>query len=223
MVHKFIITGVSINLLLGLTASPDSLGAIKDQSRVGEEENLPPSPVSPFSPDPGDSQEHKHEKPGPDVPFEVLGPEDIPVVIAIELTVDLAKRAVDALAEVRDKYNDKGIDDYETLEEFVRETDAGKLLEEDLKSFGFKDVTEWNNSISSVGFAYSAITHNEEDEIRQQIIEIQIDAQIDAEAKRKMITSLEAMIASDNNKSIIRQLMQDEYYSERLKFLEEAE
>ena len=124
---------------------------------------------------------------------------------------------------MRDKYNDQGIDAYETLEEFVRETDSGKLLEKDIKSFGFKDVTDWNTSISSVGFAYGAVTDNEEAEIRQQISEIQIDAQINDEAKRKMIASLEAMIASDNNKSIVRQLMQDEYYSERLKLLEETE
>ena len=61
------------------------------------------------------------------------------------------------------------------------------------------------------------------DDIRQQINEIQSDPEIDAEAKKKMIASLEAMIASDNNKSVIRQLMGDEYYADKLKLLEETE
>ncbi|NNE24352.1 MAG: hypothetical protein HKN11_17260 [Rhizobiales bacterium] len=225
MVRKFTIAAVSINLLVWLAASPDGAGAVKDQSRIGEEDKLPPSPTSPFSPhdDPEVAPEHKQDEPDPKVPFEALEPEDIPVVVSIELTIDLAKRALDALAEVRDKYNDQGIDEYETLEEFVRETEAGKRLENDIKRFGFKDITDWNTSISSVGFAYGAATVNEDDDIRQQISEIKIDPQIDAETKQKMISSLEAMIASDNNKSIIRQLMQDEYYSARLKLLDETE
>ncbi|MDH3741810.1 MAG: hypothetical protein OER56_09455 [Hyphomicrobiales bacterium] len=225
MVRKFTIAIVSINLLFWLAASPEGAGAVKDQSRIGEEGKLPPSPTSPFSPhgDPEDTPGHHQDKPDPAVPFEVLEPEDIPVVVSVELTIDLAKRALDALAEVRDKYNDQGIDEYETLEEFVRETEAGKRLEKDIRRFGFKDITDWNTSISSVGFAYGAATDNEEDDIRQQISEIQIDSQIDAETKQKMISSLEAMIASDNNKSIIRQLMQDEYYLARLKLLDETE
>ena len=221
MVRRFTVAAVSISLLLWLAASPERASAVKDQSRIGEEEKLPPSPTSPFSPD--DSEQHKDEQPGPAVPFEMLEPADIPIVISVELTMDMAKRAIDALAEVRDKYNDQGIEEYETLEEFVEATPAGKRLEKDVMMFGFKDVTDWNASISSVGFAYSAVVDDEEDEIRQQISEIQIDPQIDAEAKRKMVASLEAMIASDNNKSIIRQLMQDEYYSARLKLLEETE
>ena len=225
MVRKLANAAVSINLLLWLAASTNLANAAKDQSRIGEDEKLPPSPTSPFSPHQNEDQdEHQgDDQPPASVPFEGTEPIDIAPVTAIELTPDIAKRAIDALAEVRDKYNDQGIDDYETLEDFVSGSEAGKRLEADVKSFGFKDITDWNNSISSVGFAYGALVHNEEEQIRREITDIEQDPQIDAEAKKKMIASLEAMIASDNNKAVVRQLMQDEYYSTRLKLLEEGE
>jgi hypothetical protein len=85
------------------------------------------------------------------------------------LTVDAAKRAIDAFAEVRDKYNDEGIENYNSLEAFVAETEAGKRLEADIMAHGFSDITDWNVTIMAVGFAYSAIVYDYAADLRQQI------------------------------------------------------
>src|SRR5918995_3404799 len=121
--------------VLGLTAAtPEVAWAIKDQSRIGEEgadaeTQVPPPPEA--EPD---------ELAPPDSPeFGAIAP-----VETVELTLDAAKRALDAFADVRDKYNDQGIENFESLEEFVTNTDAGKRLEADIKAHGFSDVTEWN-------------------------------------------------------------------------------
>ncbi len=235
MMRKFTVAAVSISLMVWLSASPNRLLATKDQSRIGEEPQKSPSTSSPFSPHfvPDNKAPKKKPQepslpdvphdPGQVVPFEVLEPEEIPVIKTIELTIDIAKRAVDALAEVRDKYNEDGIDEYETLEEFVAETEAGKRLEADVRRFGFQDISDWNMSIASVGFAFGAVHDGEDEAILQQITTIKEDPDIDAAARAKMISSLEAMIASDNNKSIIRQLMQDQYYAAKLRLLEETD
>ncbi|MGI9464211.1 MAG: hypothetical protein ACR2OM_09740 [Aestuariivirgaceae bacterium] len=234
--RELTVAAVSISLLIWLAASPNSLlAAKKDQSRIGEEPQKPPSTNSPFNPhfvpDKPEPETTPKQAPEPDlpddpdqvVPFDILEPEDIPIIKTIELTIDIAKRAVDALAEVRDKYNEQGIDEYETLEEFVTATEAGKRLEADVRKFGFQDISDWNTSIASVGFALGALHDGEEAEILQQIANIKENPDIDAVARAKMVSSLEAMIASENNKSIVRQLMQDEYYAARLKLLEETE
>ncbi len=227
MVLRFAVAAVSISLLIWLAASPNRGFAARDRTRIEDEPRKTPSASSPFSPhyDPGGEPDaiDENDDPGAVVPFEMLEPEDVPDIKTIELTTDIAKRAVDALAEVRDKYNEQGIDEYETLEEFVAETEAGKRLEADVLKFGFHDITDWNTSISSVGFAYSALNNDEESEIRAQINAIRQAPDIEADAKATMITSLEAMIASENNKSIIRQLMQDQYYAAKLKLLDETE
>ena len=225
MVRGFTTATVSITLLIWLATSLNDARAAKDQSRInGESEPQSTSPRSPFNPDFKDEDfDLRDTGPSPNDSFEVLEPDDIPVIKSIELTLDIAKRAINALAEVRDKYNDKGIDDYDTLEEFVSKTEAGKLLEADVQRFGFENITDWNTSISSVGFAYLAIVDDEEAQIRQQISEIQIDPEISADEKEQLVSSLEAMIASANNKSIVRQLMRDAYYSKKIKLLEETE
>ena len=230
MVRVFAALAVSISLSIGLAASPSRSFAAKDQARIGEDPESAPKKSAPLGPhnmfeDPPNMEPIPDggEDPGQVVPFELLESEDIPVIKTIELTVDIAKRAIDALSEVRDKYNDQGIDEYDTLEEFVSATDAGKRLEADVRRFGFEDITDWNTSITSVGFAYGAVKDGEEEEILQQISEIKADAEIEADAKTQMIASLQAMIASTNNKSIVRQLMQDEYYAAKLKLLDATE
>ena len=161
--------------------------------------------------------------PGTLVPFEDLEDGQIPLVETVELTFEIAKNAVNALSEVRDKYDGRGIDEFETLEEFVENTQAGKELQADVQRYGFANITEWNRAISSVGFAYSAISNDEETLIREQISDIKDDPDIAEPTRVKMIASLEAMIASTNNKAIIRQLLDDTYYAAKLKLLDETE
>ena len=224
MVRRFTIAAVSISLSIWLAASLDVADAAKDQSRIGEEPKPQPSPNSPFSPG---NDELDLNTPGdnsiPDAPFEILEPDEIPHVKSIELTLDMAKRAIRALDEVHNKYEDQGIADYDTLEEFVAATDAGKRLESDVRRYGFTNITDWNDSISSVGYAYLAVVHDEDEQIRQQISEIQIDPEISAAEKERLVGSLEAMISSANNRSIIRQLMRDDYYAAKLQLLEQTE
>ncbi|HYM99416.1 MAG TPA: hypothetical protein VET25_06710, partial [Aestuariivirgaceae bacterium] len=93
-------------------------------------------------------------QPQPDVAEEETIPPDemslgeVPPAQTVELSVDLAKKAIDAFVLVRDKYADSTIYQYETLEEFVEKTDDGKKFDSDIKSFGFVTVAEWNVAIS---------------------------------------------------------------------------
>ncbi len=227
MVHNYALVAISISVVVWLAASPNLTFAAKIQLRLDGDSEVRPHSDSPFSPHNAPSEDPDALQPSDDpgilVPFEDLEADEIPVIETIELTLDVAQRALNALSEVRDKYNERGIDDYETLEDFVASTDAGKELEADVRRFGFESITDWNRSISSVGFAYSAVQDDEESLIREQIVEIKRDPDIAEDARTKMIASLEAMIASTNNKAIVRQLLDDGYYAAKLRLLDPTE
>lgn len=142
---------------------------------------------------------------------------------AEDLTVDAAKRAIDAFAEVRDKYNDAGMENYDSLEEFVAETEAGKRLEADIRSFGFSDIADWNDTIMAVGIAYSAFVYDYAADLRQQIREVRDDPTIDEEMRAQLIAGLNALMPSINNRIVMQELFNDQSYRDKLRLLEEEE
>ena len=148
---------------------------------------------------------------------------EIPSIQTVELTPDMARRAVDVFALVREKYKDSNLEEYENLQDFVDQTAEGKNFEADVKAHGFNTVTDWNTAITTVGFAYSALTDNQTDDVKAQIEEVKKDTSIAQDLKDKMISSLTAMIPSENNLKVVRDLMNEPAYSDKLKLLAEEE
>ena len=69
----------------------------------------------------------------------------------------------------------------------MRETDAGKQFDADIKKFGFDSVTAWNTAVTTVSFAYSAVAENQEREIKKQIDDLKQDKDIQEPMKTKII------------------------------------
>lgn len=158
-------------------------------------------------------------RPDPTMPSGALEREDV----TRNLTVDAARRAIDAFAEVRDKYTDDGVENFSSLEEFVAETEAGKRLEADIVAFGFADISDWNETIVAVGFAYSAFVYDYAADLRQQIKAVRHDAEIDEEMRAQLIAGLEALMPSRNNREVMQALFADQEYRDKLRLLEEEE
>lgn len=201
----------------------------KDQSRLLPEDELSegerraPVEVAPLPPlEFNDPSRSDRLVPG-DEPDTTIAPRDIPVVVTVELTGEVARRALDAFADVRDKYDDEELEGYDTLEDFVAGSESGKRLEADITRHGFADVTEWNNAIMAVGFAYNAVVDESEAGIREQIDEIRQDASIGEDERTRLIASLNALLPSDNNKAILRDLLNDPIYRDRLRLLAQDE
>ncbi|MGE0210913.1 MAG: hypothetical protein AB7S41_04390 [Parvibaculaceae bacterium] len=202
----------------GFAASPPAGWALtKDQSRIEENDSSGPHILDSMPETPSRAPEPTPEEPP------VLEPDDVPAIATVELTDDSARRAIDGFAAVNDRYNDRGLDEYDTLEEFVEKTDAGKELEAEIKKFGFPNITQWNTTIMAVSFAYSALDEAQEKSVREQIEEVRADKTLDESTRTRMIASLNALIPSTNNKEIVRKLTQEPAYAEKLKLLEEGE
>ncbi len=235
-------------LVLVLSAGSAWGQLVKDQSRVQgtasgatePEAAPPPTPDAKTSAQPGEPTTHPGAQddgvdltqPPPDSetaePVEPISPDDlnlgeVPVIKTIELTTDAAKRALDVFAIVREKYKDANLEEYEDLQDFVDQSAQGKAFEADVKAAWFSTVNEWNAVITSVGFAYSAITDDQSAEISLQIEEIKKDTTIAQDMKDKMIASLQAMIPSDNNRKVVQELMSEPSYADKLALLVEDE
>jgi hypothetical protein len=213
-------------LFAGLLAAPPAQGQTKDQTQLPESEETgqQPNPVPPpatgedlTEPPPDTGTESDSEETSPDD----LSFGEIPDVTVVELTDDMAHRSVDALALVREKYKDASLENYESWQDFVDKTEEGKRFEVDIKAHGFSTVEEWNIAVTSVSFAYSAITDNLAVDLEAQIAEIEKDTSIAQDLKDRMIKGLRAMIPSENNKRIVQAMIDDPAYADKLKLLAE--
>jgi hypothetical protein len=160
------------------------------------------------SPDDGDS------------PDSELSLGEIPTIDTMELTPDIAKRALDSYIAAKEKYADTDLDQYENLQDFVDQTEDGKKFETDVKAAGFANVTDWNLAVTTLGLTYSSVTDDQTDDLQQQIKEVEDDKELAQDMKDKMVKALKALIPSDNNKKVVQDLMNDPVYGPKLKQLD---
>ncbi len=209
--------------------------AAKDQTRLPEIQGVAaPGPglsVAPFDPSPGDEpllqlspgddsgsgNTNDKGEDGSREPTSVIS-----TVETVDLTPDLAKRAIDGFIRLKKNYQDTDIAEYESLEQFVAEAKEGPALENDIKSFGFKTVGEWNTAITSVSFAYAALSGTHEDEIKQELENIRNEVDLDEQMKKSLIDGLQSMLPSENNKKIVGDLNKQKDWAEKLKLLEDS-
>ena len=211
-------------------ASPDP-GPRGQKSDFGVPSTPDPGPrgvksdygLAPVPPLRGPVADPETARPDPTMPPRPQGRRTAEELDTENLTVDAAKRAIDAFAEVRDKYNDAGLENYESLEEFVAETAAGKRLEAEIRSYGFSDITDWNETIMAVGIAYSAFVYDYAADLRQQIRAVRDDPTIEDELRAQLITGLNALMPSINNRVVMQELFNDQSYRDKLRLLEEEE
>jgi hypothetical protein len=219
-------SAAGVNPAAATTKDQSRLPMVNGDLRVAQQNGEPAAPAAPAEPQgedlrvPGATDLAAPE--AESVPDEMsLG--EIPVIRTVELTEDAARRSIDAYAAVKDKYSDANLEEFENLEDFVNQAPEGKNFEADIKSYGFNNVTEWNTTITTVGFAYSALTDDQTPEIMLQVDEIEKDTSIAQDMKDQMVSSLKAMIPSENNKKIAESLASDPAYQEKLKLLAEQE
>ena len=158
-----------------------------------------------------------------DTPDEELSLGDIPIIETIELTPDIAKRALDSYIDAREKYVNSELDQYENLQDFVDKTEDGKAFEADIKAAGFANVNDWNLAITTLGLAYGGIVDDQTPDLLLQIQEVEQDTEMAQDIKDRMVKALKALIPSDNNRKVIEELLADPVYSGKLKLLDTEE
>ncbi|HEY7766210.1 MAG TPA: hypothetical protein VIB38_14560 [Aestuariivirgaceae bacterium] len=150
-------------------------------------------------------------------------PDTVPPVKTIDLTPDVAKKAIDGFVLARERYTNTMLDQYETLEEFIARSAEGKALQAELKTLGFANVADWEVAIATVSLTYGAISDGADYDVPQQIEEIKTDSSLTAAKKDELIAWLTSLIPSETNKKVIAEIMKDESYRQKLDLLTEEE
>jgi hypothetical protein len=145
---------------------------------------------------------------------------EIPTIEIMELTPDIARRALDSYIAAKDKYADADFEQFENLEDFVDQSADGKNFASDVHAAGFATVSDWNLAVTTLGLTYSSVIDDQSADLMLQIEEIEGDDQLAQDMKDKMIKALRALIPSANNKKIVEEMMADPVYGERLKQLD---
>lgn len=199
-------------------AAPPAISTTPDAATPAEASPAPDQP----SPGIGEDNAGESDSTDPNAGDELsLG--EIPTIETIQLTPDIAKRALDSYLIAKDKYADTDLDQYEDLQDFVDKTEDGKKFEGDVKAAGFANVTDWNLAISTLTLTYGSVVDDQTADLEQQIKEVEEDADLAQDMKDKMVKALKALIPSDNNKKVIEELMTDPVYGPKLKQLDTEE
>ena len=148
---------------------------------------------------------------------------EISAVETEELNPDMARKALDAYFMIQDKYKDSPLADYQDLQEFVDKDPKGKEMETDVKSFGFKDVNDWNLAVTTLGVTYNNQLNDQTADYKQQIDDVKADTTMAQDMKDRMVKNLQAMIPSENNRKIVEDISKDPAYSEKIKLLESTD
>ncbi len=185
----------------------------------------PPADAGPGTPPEAMPDMDGHEPPPDDPVWEALElesliAEEIPDVEAVELTPDMARRALDAFADIQDLTDDPAIDDYPTLAEYAKATEKGREMEARIRRHGFRDIAEWNTVIVNLGFALTAVQEGTDQPILDQISAVESSKALPEARKKALIRRLKLLIPSKNNRQVVRTLMKDPVYAEKLKLLD---
>jgi hypothetical protein len=180
----------------------------------------PPQPAAPPAAAPEQSPPATEEDTGDSPDTQELSLGDIPIIETIELTPDLARRALDSYIAAREKYVNSDLDQFENLQDFVDQTEDGKAFEADIKAAGFANVSDWNLAITTLGLTYGSIVDDQTADLLMQIEEIQKDTEMAQDIKDRMVKALKALIPSDNNRKVVEELFSDPVYSGKLKLLD---
>jgi hypothetical protein len=145
---------------------------------------------------------------------------EIPIIETMELTPEVARRALDSYIVTKEKYADSDLEQYENLQDFVDQTEDGKKFEADIKAAGFANVSDWNLAITTLGIVYGSLIDDQTADLKLQVQEIEADTELAQDIKDRMVKALQAMIPSENNKKVVEEMMADPVYGPKLKQLD---
>lgn len=145
---------------------------------------------------------------------------EIPTIEIMELTPDIARRALDSYIAAKAKYADADFEQFENLEDFVDQSADGPSFASDVRAAGFASVSDWNLAVTTLGLTYSSVIDDQSADLLLQIQEIEADDQLAQDMKDKMVKALKALIPSETNKKIVEDMVADPVYGSRLKQLD---
>ncbi len=135
------------------------------------------------------------------------------------LTLDEAKRAIDSLIMLREKYKDQKFKGSQPSPAGVIEGMKNSAVREkilaDLKRFGFDSIEDWVGKFVSTGMAISYVQRNKDGAYDRKIGQIRQNPNMTPEMKKRLLAIMTALIPPKGNAQVARQLLADPEYAKK--------
>ena len=142
-------------------------------------------------------------------------PSGMPEIHTIELTDESAKNSIDTYITLREKYGNK-VPPANKSQALSEGAQAAADVNSIVVANGFESTGEWQKTITSVVIAHGFLKEGNRDTIDAKLAAMQANPEIPAALKQQMISTLEKMRPSDNNMNVVKRLMEDPTYGEKL-------
>jgi len=143
----------------------------------------------------------------------------MPKVPTVELTDDSAKNAVDAYLTLREKYGDK-VPPADKAQGLQEGTAAMADINAVLSAKGFDSPEDWQKTITSVAMAQGFLKKGDAADMDKKIAELEANEQVPEAYKQQLVGMLKSMRPSENNLKVVKDLMADPTYGEKLAEIE---
>jgi hypothetical protein len=139
----------------------------------------------------------------------------IPKIPTVELTDESAKNAIDAYLTLREKYGEKipPANQAQALKEGMASVEDVNAV---VTGKGFGSTEDWQKAITSVALAQGFLKEGGTGDMDKKIAELEANPQIPAAYKQQMLGMLKGMRPSDNNLNVVKGLLADPTYGEKI-------
>ena len=151
----------------------------------------------------------------PGMPIGAMGSAPGKTVPQTELTDKSAKGALDAYLAIKDKYGD-AVPQTNSKMTRLEAFEALEGVNSITSSNGFSDTEDWHKTLISVAMAYGFAKEGKTGDLDKSVAKIRESTQIPEQLKQQMIALIAGARPSENNLAVVKSLMADDVYKEKL-------
>lgn len=143
----------------------------------------------------------------------------MPQIPQKELDEELVRRAVDAMGAMREEFGDvmPSMKNGSPPPDMAIMQQMALAAQPILKAHGFPDPQEWYASVINIVIARQFLLERSPAEFDAEIAKMETDPNIPENIRGQVIAMMKQLRPSDNNLAVMRTVMADEEYSEKLK------
>ncbi len=135
------------------------------------------------------------------------------------LTLETAKRAIDSLIMLREKYRDQKFKGSQPgpagVIEGMKNSAVRERILADLKKYGFDSIEDWVGKFVSTGMAISYVQRNKDGAFDRKIEQIRQNSNMTPQMKKRLLAIMTALVPPKGNAEVARQLLADPEYARK--------
>ena len=144
------------------------------------------------------------QSPAPDV--------NLPTVNQVDLTEEMAKNAMLAFRDFKNKYGDAAPPDSDA-QAYVRTMLASSDMQATAREYGFADTNDWYQTLFSFVMAHAVATEGNYEQMKKSMAAIRNNPDLPEEVKKQVAASLGGLLPPEGNIKVARSMAANPDYA----------